>query len=408
MAKKSTYYAIPSDRQNVRRREIILTLLRENPRSAEEILHYFSENGIEISIPSLKKDIGELRKNGYDIQSRKGVFSLSDTLSGSEYVSPDFNASIGTAGQFLLLKELQNKPLKFCDISFFGLSEYHMRRNVLNALLHDGLVSEEKGRLYANRAPYRILDLPDAETLFYLLSNRIKLPGKLFDATIRRLASEQYIDTKKNKSILYDLPNYIRILKRLDYTKKPIAFQFKGSKGNIQSVDFFLTGAVAYSAAKDEIYLLGRTAPKKAVYKMVRADSILWDTVSESPQITNYNKDVKRDPSYLEKIRSDFERMKQEMFVISPDKPENVEVLVEYSEERMDLFSGLIQKRGSTASLEILENGDFIYRDTIRGMSDFAKFLRGFGSSVTVLGSPRLRKQMKTTAENVLKNYGEI
>ena len=408
MEKQSTYYALPGEKTNAVRQEMILKLLREKPCCREEILEYLSKVGFEISRDSLKKDLGTLRKSGYEIHSRKGLISITEDRENEKYLLHPRKYYRDATAQFLLLKALQDKPLKYAEMPPLGITEYFMRRNVLNPLKADGLVLEEKGKIYKNTAPFRILDLPDEDTLFYLLSHRIKLTKRIFDVTIKRLAFDEYIDTERDKSILYDMPSYISALKKVDYTKKPIAFSYRGSKGQIHDVDFFLVGIVAYSAAKDEIYLLGRTAPKKETYKMVKAASIDWNSVKVSPQIKNYYKDAEKDPMYLDNIRSSFEQMKSEMFVISPDSKEYVEVLVKYSEERMKAFLHLAAKRNITASIEIVENGDFIYRDTIRGMSDFAKYLRGFGSAVTVIKDKRLQKQMITTAEEVLKNYGEV
>ena len=53
------------------------------------------------------------------------------------------------------------------------------------------------------------------------------------------------------------------------------------------------------------------------------------------------------------------------------------------------------------------ENAGYIYEDDIRGLNDFARFLRKFGSSVYVREPEELRKTMVFSLNRTLEKYRE-
>ena len=57
--------------------------------------------------------------------------------------------------------------------------------------------------------------------------------------------------------------------------------------------------------------------------------------------------------------------------------------------------------------IEIYQKDDetFVYEDDLRGMSDFAKYLRRFGRSVKVLEPESLRKMMLDDVERLEEVY---
>ena len=50
----------------------------------------------------------------------------------------------------------------------------------------------------------------------------------------------------------------------------------------------------------------------------------------------------------------------------------------------------------------------YVYEDDIRGLDDFARFLRTFGLSVLVMEPPELKEKMKRTYNRVIEKYTEM
>lgn len=409
--RESTYYATPSEKQNQKRQEEILMFLQEGEKSAEEILDHFEDMGIRISLPSLKKDMCALRKNGYEIRSRKKKYYLSGTAPEGPYISHNRNDYRDIQAQFLVLQDLQDGEKGYQDLNYLentiGFSSGYMHANVLGALKSDGLITFNSKK-YSRNFQYFITELPDQNSLFEILANSLSLSKKATDLAIKRLTSEYFIDSEKERSILYEMPLYMKTLKQAEYTKSPVSFRYAGKNNKMITVNCFLVGIIAYSVENDEIYIVGRTtlSPNKKQYLTVKASSVVWDSLDKSSQLKNFQKYCSNRIDYLEQIHLDFEQIKHEMFAISPEEPRHIKVKIEYSKDREKEFTILTNNRSETASLEKDENGDLIYTDTIRGMSDMARFLRKFGASVSVLEDDTLKTQMKKTAENVLKEYG--
>ena len=53
------------------------------------------------------------------------------------------------------------------------------------------------------------------------------------------------------------------------------------------------------------------------------------------------------------------------------------------------------------------EKYTYIYEDNLRGLSDFARFLRSFGTAVIAIEPPKLRETMINTYTKILEKYAD-
>ncbi len=108
---------------------------------------------------------------------------------------------------------------------------------------------------------------------------------------------------------------------------------------------------------------------------------------------------------------SEADRIYQEIFTGSADKSYQVVVLFKDIYNTIDEVKGL-QGLRSLSTLEKLdepiEGYDYVYKDTIRGITNMANYLRGFGDRALVVEPEELRKNMKRTFDNSLKLYEAV
>ena len=108
-----------------------------------------------------------------------------------------------------------------------------------------------------------------------------------------------------------------------------------------------------------------------------------------------------------------FYEIYQEMFATQYDPDiSHVKVLLQDFKNVVERFKSLCKSRKG-ATLRAIENPPdaciykYVYEDNIRGISDFARFLRSFGYSVLALEPPLLKEQMIKTYTRYLQKYEE-
>ena len=95
------------------------------------------------------------------------------------------------------------------------------------------------------------------------------------------------------------------------------------------------------------------------------------------------------------------------MFSISTGKPFEVEVEFDHVFGILNKVKRLSEKRKHTSKV-ICINQKIIYRDTIRGLQDFAVFLRRFGRSCKVIKPVELIQLMDTSINRSLTRYEQL
>lgn len=163
---------------------------------------------------------------------------------------------------------------------------------------------------------------------------------------------------------------------------------FRSGKEDVESV-LFCTGLCVYSMDKNHFYLLGETSGKKIILRM---DRILSFKPTEE---TNY---IYRSQEY--------QQIYNEMFSISIDDPVHVRIRFQriyWIEKKVELLKSMRKKATLTSTEK-----ELVYEDTIRGLQDFAGYLRRFGRSVIVDEPADLKEKMIFSAQRTISRYEEI
>lgn len=192
----------------------------------------------------------------------------------------------------------------------------------------------------------------------------------------------------------------LRLLNRLPYEKQQLNLYFSSPKSTVKQHFLFSVGLLFYSVELNQCYLLGESEQEQTL--LIRLDRIDFNATTASDR-----------PISLDKYkRAALNQIYSEMFSASLDEPEPVMI-------RFDSFSrnieskvyALHQYRSSTSTIETVEdkNGKgIIYRDTIRGLTSFAHYLRTFSYGAKVIYPQKLREMMLSSAQQVFNNYSEL
>ena len=410
------------EKESRKREEELIRYLSKGGHTYEDVLSHFVQLGYPITKASLKKDKERLNKLGFKIYSRKGILYL-DNCSHLKIVTPSLDSSfeisvrqltilllLGMRGA-MTFPEIREALTEEFDVGYWA-SDYIIRHNVLDPLRETGLIRYDRSkRLYESTFKGTLYEMPDEDSrLFQLLNGYYSLPENLYNTILSRLLADSFLLEEKERTDLARLPEYINKLNAFDYENNLLSFSCLTDKGKEQILPNFHVGIIAYSIERDCVYFIGRTSlsKNKHVHRVIRAGQILWDSLSLSTNNPQFQAEIK-DPDFLKKIHSEYAQIKKEMFVVSPDPPQTIQVEIDYSKERLQDFTALVERRSQTASLT--ENDKTIlYQDTIRGLGDFARFLRKYGDSVHVVSADEnnpLKKQLRLTATQVLQKYEE-
>ena len=169
-------------------------------------------------------------------------------------------------------------------------------------------------------------------------------------------------------------------------------------KGEIQC-DIFAVGLLFYSVETGEFYVLGKNILKNRTESR-RIDRFL----NISPSTETHNE------FHANKYYRIFEEMFSSQY---EEKIYNVKVLFQDFGNVKKRFQDL-KKIRSNSNIKAISSPpencpySFVYTDTIRGLSDFARYLRGFGMSVLAVEPSELKEKMLFTYERIIKEYGEF
>lgn len=179
-----------------------------------------------------------------------------------------------------------------------------------------------------------------------------------------------------------NIQKYYQILIDNQFDKNILSFKYKGKPVK------FDTGMVVYSQDKDMLYLLGRKIGTH------QTTILKFSEISEITYLKDLNKEYGK-PKYNEYLAN--------MFSISTDTPYDVEVHFTYSSTTYQKLYKLTQLR-TNAHLK-KEGRKLIYTDRISGLSDFANYLRSYGSSFNIIKPARLKDALMTTVNRALSRY---
>ncbi len=288
------------------------------------------------------------------------------------------------------------------------LSVTSMRKD-LTTLRQKGLVELVSGNKtkyeLSSAAPYI---LPISEDSLYYFCQRHEttlsttselIPVKSAYQKIKNIISYEQYDLKQR---LFGKINQIskkQIKKLNEYISHPYStnlLQLNTSYNGIERHNTFATGLLFYSVETSAFYALGYS------YSHSRTEAIKIEWLSSITNLPEKN-NLFHSKEYYEKY--------EEMFSAGyDDLSYKVKVLFQDFGNTYTRFANLSNVR-KHSSLSEIENPPkdciyrYIYTDTVRGLSDFARFLRSFGYSVLAISPPELKQMMVNTYTRSLSFY---
>ena len=325
------------------RRWLILFALRSGDLPFDEICGYLDENGITYTEATLYKDLAELQQEG--LVSRLSV------------------------GQSRLYHSVN-----ICETDRREIRQFQDRRKRQNARIDITAMQDIDLKIKHCVPPGE--DFPAQRNAVEDVHETSGGPSLSF-----RTAGKKNILTEEQLKILGDFEKY-------PFAEKKLAVIYRTAAGR-ELERTVQTGLIVYVVETSRIYLMGKDRDLR--YLVIPMESILSVRESEGTN-TCYN-------------APEFHKIYREMFQISTEDPVHVRVRFQnlsFVREKVDRLC----KVRPNAKLEVREN-ELIYTDTIRGVADFARYLRRFGKSAIVEEPKILRDQMILTARKVLDIYEE-
>ncbi|MBR0132798.1 MAG: WYL domain-containing protein [Lachnospiraceae bacterium] len=412
------------------RQDMILADLMCGPKTKEWLAEKYG-----VDTESIKKDVGKLSKT-YDIsRHKKGVgYTLTvpaESSARDNKVLRSVEDSYKTDfSKMLLLLILQKEgsvynidhltrkymeyimPVHYDEHDLVGNEETEKYRNAvvnaLGSLISAGIIEKtaeneykltKKAPVYVNLSEDEALDILDRLHAFgpsYSFSDKLQEIEK----KLALVLGEEYREENRENFVVLgnrmnkkpEVEKWLDRLSELDYEHYALEIEY-GDKGEIM---IFRLGLVVYLSDRDMLYLIGKNEGAGFDYIL---NVMKIKNISIARGIKN---DIFESPRYL--------RMAEEMFQISVDPLVHVKVEFQDFGNIGLKLENLLRKR-KNATLYSCTDGKFekgyIYEDDIRGLNDFARFLRKFGSSVYVREPEELRKTMVFSLNRTLEKYRE-
>lgn len=169
--------------------------------------------------------------------------------------------------------------------------------------------------------------------------------------------------------------------------------------GGETHIETFAVGLIFYSVETGNFYVLG----KNITVGRIECRRMDWFKEVKDLQGTHNEYHAKK-----------YYTIYEEMFSAHyEDNSYKVKVLFSDFGNVTKRFTDL-QSTRANASIRRINNKpedciyDYVYEDTIRGLSDFARYLRGFGMSVLAMDPPELKDKMLFTYNRIIEKYGEL
>ena len=179
---------------------------------------------------------------------------------------------------------------------------------------------------------------------------------------------------------------------KIDFPNYAVKITYKNKNNDITDCILY-TGFITYVEEKDTIYIVGKELNNDKLYPVIIADSIIN---IEQTELYNY--------CYL---NGEFKDIYNQMFSISTSEPYKVEVVFDNIFNIFNKLKRLSSKRKETSSIKIMNNKIY-YTDTIRGLHDFATYLRRYGKSCKVVKPIELIEIMNNSIKRTLDEYEKL
>lgn len=403
----------------------ILNSIREDgytimspPRSGSIILEH---NNAQIVLPNLKDS--DLRQwLILFLLSRYGSLSFRElvlkTLSIKEY---DYEYSLKYNNKKAydnnsLIKSIRLETSSFLEDEDIDVANDYISittlRKDLTTLRNAGLVSLKGGRKttyeLTSKAPYIIPISGDSLSEFCLkYEEHVSaiselLPIKSAYSKIQQLIAWEGAENEHRRFGKINQIDDFQIKKFNDFICHPYKtnlITLHSKYNNKERHDTISVGLLFYSIETNTFYTLCYNHTQERI-EADRLDYIDYITDEEMPNTIFHSEE--------------YYRIYNEMF--GPGYyPEmyHVKVLLQDFGNVVLRFKNLssIRNKSSIRLIESPPDGciyKYVYEDDIRGLDDFARFLRTFGLSVLVMEPPELKEKMKRTYNRVIEKYTEM
>lgn len=387
------------------KKEIKINLLIELFKSRKTMTLDEIQEELEVNLRYARLYLAELRRLGLDIVCRKGVCSLVDNNQKVTHMGILSRQDIRRLKLIHIISQSKGISRKEIEEHFLKydaekkISTKTIKRDIEDSLSKGGIY-KENDKYYVSshiRTLERIntVDLDEfisvcnsygSNVPFYkelaVLRDRLMIEGDFFG-----YSSQIYSIGRKYKDTM-SINKFFESIKNIDYRNKTVYVEYMSKIGLIKT-DIQIA-VLLYSWDKDKGYIIGKVDGN--VY-FINVDTIQVFIEKDIPNKYYKNKEI------IDKIKM--------MFGISMDGPYNV--CIEF-DNIYNIYEKLHRIEKSRESAGIQPKGDklFIYKDTIYGLSDFANYLRRFGSSCRVLEPQELKDMMFRSYKRILENYEVI
>ena len=211
------------------------------------------------------------------------------------------------------------------------------------------------------------------------------------------VSSPNYLTYGKQHEMLEEINQWMKKLSDSSYAEKLIRITYKTKAGQRLTI-LFQTGLVIYSVEKAKLYLLGKEYTEEPALTE-KYNSIIDMSRISTIENTDFPNDSYRSTTY--------QHIFSEMFSISLEEPLMVKVRFDLEANVKRKIHYLKQHRSGASITYFPEENQLEYQDTIRGLGDFANYLRQFGRSVHVIEPASLKDKMNFSIDRTLSRYEE-
>lgn len=384
-----------------------LNVLLENIREKKIIEKAEIMELLEIKERSVKYYIQKLRNRGVNILSGKEGYHIEGEISLGSITDKEERRFL-SALQEVSLSKRKMKRADLIDQLYNritaenSMSRKTIERTVIKAIDKGYFYVDNEGYICVTSRATALHGIREEHVLRFLekcdyLRGRIPF-GEEVENIVRKIEMTTSL-SKDDSSIIVigrdykigrNLLDLLGKLESLDYRNHCIELKYRTKNSEIEILIEVVT--LYFSALDDQAYLIGY--PKGLSLEnpyFYLVDSILG-LVGTDVENTRF-----QEPSSIFKLKR--------MIGASLDGPYEIEV-------RFDLKYNIREKleryQSSRESAKVhLDSSEIVLKDTIYGLADFARYLRGFGSSCRVTGPDELRDKMRDSYIRLLKRYEE-
>lgn len=205
-----------------------------------------------------------------------------------------------------------------------------------------------------------------------------------------------YLTYGREHRVLDQISSWMEKLSKTDYAHHQLRIQYRTRKGTLRTV-LFQTGLIIYSVEKTKLYLLGQGVDENT------PEAPVQDTVIDLASIEQVTATDAANQQYRTAY---YRQIFNEMFGVSLEEPMKVTVRFDNVANIRRKLEYLCAQR-SAGDYITLENQQLEYHDTIRGLGDFASYLRQFGKNAHVVSPDILKQKMNDSVDKTLKRYEE-